>query len=203
MSYRSDGTAERNPDSIVARYFEQLADRGQGRLTVQSNADESYRGILELAGRVDADALVDLASVYRRGEAKPRYSNSLNDAGAWNNPPALRQHLKTERTRPWTDTESSGFVATQLRLHEYSRSLDGEWPSRLAAIEAQARPLLTPAAGARLGPPRPSAAAARSRSTTTSRNQKPPASGTSAPDTGRGGPQHRPEGPERRRGHGK
>ncbi|WP_236576756.1 hypothetical protein [Streptomyces sp. HF10] len=68
-------------------------------------------------------------------------------------------------------------MTTQLRLHEVSRGLGGEWPSRLAAIEAQARPLLAPAAAARLGPARISTAAARSRSTTGRRTPgpKPPA----------------------------
>lgn len=66
---------------IVKRYFEQLADRGQGRLTVQANADESFKAILDLADRVDRGCLVDLAGVYRRGERKPRYSNSLDDNG--------------------------------------------------------------------------------------------------------------------------
>jgi hypothetical protein len=188
---------------IVARYFEQLADRGQGRLTVQSNADESYQGILELARRVDAAALVDLASVYRRGEAKPRYSNSLDETGAWSSPPGLHQSLKTERSRPWTEAESNAFVATQLRLREFSRDLGGEWPSRLAAIEAQARPLLTTAAGARLGPTRPSAAAARSRSATTSRGPKPTASGTSTSDGGQAAARHRPDGPEQQRRRGR
>ncbi|MFF6888931.1 zeta toxin family protein [Streptomyces sp. NPDC012421] len=47
---------------IVDRYFEQLADRGQGRLTVQANADESFDGILDLADRVDRGALIDLES---------------------------------------------------------------------------------------------------------------------------------------------
>ncbi|MFB7739822.1 hypothetical protein ACFC08_36915 [Streptomyces sp. NPDC056112] len=183
---------------IVARYFEQLADRGQGRLTVQANADESYRGILDLTDRIDADALVDLASVYRRGEAKPRYSNTLDSSGTWTSPPALRQNLEAERTRPWTDAESDGFVTTQLRLRDTSRDLGGEWPSRLAAIEAQARPLLTPAAGARLGPPRPSSAAARSRSATT--RKKPPAPGASAPGADRTGPRHGTDGPEQHRG---
>ncbi|MFE9468636.1 zeta toxin family protein [Streptomyces virginiae] len=61
---------------IVSRYFEQLADRGQGRLTVQSNADESYRSILDLADSLDDSAVVHLASIYRRGESKPRYSNT-------------------------------------------------------------------------------------------------------------------------------
>ncbi|MFD5588828.1 zeta toxin family protein [Streptomyces sp. NPDC127063] len=182
---------------IVNRYFEQLADRGQGRLTVQANADESYQGILELADRVDQGALVDLASVYRRGESKPRYSNTLDSAGTWASPPALRQAVQTERDRPWTAAESDGFVATQLRLREASRELGGEWPGRLAAIEKQAQPLLTPSAGAQLGPVRPSAAAARSRSTTRSK----PAPGSSphqGPD--RTGPRHGPDSPEQRRG---
>ncbi|WP_345116489.1 zeta toxin family protein, partial [Streptomyces drozdowiczii] len=48
---------------IVNRYFEQLADRGQGRLTVEANADESFAGILHLADRVARGALVALASV--------------------------------------------------------------------------------------------------------------------------------------------
>ncbi|MER6158764.1 zeta toxin family protein [Streptomyces sp. NPDC001868] len=172
---------------IVNRYFEQLADRGQGRLTVQSNADESYAGILELADRVDRGALADLVSVYRRGESKPRYSNSLDDTGHWTGPPDLRRALATERARPWTPVESDSFVTTQLRLRETARTLGPEWPGRLTRIEDQARPLLTPTAAAQLPPtatspspptapsaspsasaspsPSPSAAAARSRST--------------------------------------
>jgi adenylate kinase family enzyme len=179
---------------IVARYFEQLADRGQGRLTVQANADESYRGILQLADRVDADALVDLVGVYRRGETKPRYSNIVNDVGSWAAPAALRGNLETERNRPWTEIESDGFVTTQLRLREASRGLGGEWPARLAAIEEQARPLLTPVAAARLGPARPSTAVARLRSTTLS---EPPAPGTPAPGTHPSPPR---QGPEQRHG---
>ncbi|MGW6869491.1 zeta toxin family protein [Streptomyces sp. NPDC054901] len=63
---------------IVNRYFEQLADRGQGRLTVQSNADESYRGILDLADHLDDLATVSLAGIYRRGESAPRFSNVVD-----------------------------------------------------------------------------------------------------------------------------
>ncbi|MFE7843134.1 zeta toxin family protein [Streptomyces sp. NPDC057474] len=137
---------------IVNRYVEQLADRGQGRLTVQSNADESYAGILELADRVDRGALADLASVYRRGESKPRYSNSLDDTGSWTAPPDLRRALATERARPWTPAESDSFVTTQLRLRETARTLGPEWPGRLTRIEDQARPLLTPTAATQLAP---------------------------------------------------
>ncbi|MFE6632414.1 zeta toxin family protein [Streptomyces rochei] len=182
---------------IVARYFQQLADRGQGRLTVQANADESYRGILELADLVDRGVLVDLASVYRRGESKPRYSNAPDATGAWSQLPALRQAMEEERARPWTAAESDAFVATQLQLREASRDLGPEWPARLARIEEQARPLLTPAAGARLGPVRPSSVAARSRSTTRS---KPPSAGPAAPGADRSAPRQGPEGPEQRQG---
>ncbi|MFD9633684.1 zeta toxin family protein [Streptomyces violascens] len=138
---------------IVARYFEQLADRGQGRLTVQTNADESYRGILDLADRVDQRALADLVSIYRRGESEPRYSNSLDTTGSWQAAPELREHLEAERARLWTAAESEGFVTTQLRLREASRPLGAEWPARLARIEQEAAPLLAPAEAQRLAPP--------------------------------------------------
>ncbi|WP_331725692.1 zeta toxin family protein (plasmid) [Streptomyces xanthophaeus] len=131
---------------IVSRYFEQLADRGQGRLTVQSNADESYRGILALADSVDEGALANTASIYRRGESKPRYSNTVAASGDWTSPPALADALEAERTRPWTAAESEAFVATQLRLREASRDMGPEWYERLTRIEQQAMPLLGPAA---------------------------------------------------------
>ncbi|MGI5484986.1 zeta toxin family protein [Streptomyces lavendofoliae] len=187
---------------IVNRYFEQLADRGQGRLTVQANADESYSGILDLADRVDRGALVDLASVYRRGESKPRYSNSLDAAGAWESPPQLRQALETERSRPWTATESDGFVAAQMRLREASRGHGAEWPTRLARIEQQARPLMTPAAAQRLGGTGPSTAAARSRSTTRTTKKSAPGSTPAAGSPGRSAPRQNPQGPEPGKGRG-
>jgi hypothetical protein len=186
---------------IINRYCEQLADRGQGRLTVQANPDESYQGILEFADRVDSRALVDLASIYRRGESKPRYSNTVDASGSWTSPPALRQALEDERSRPWTEAESTGFVTTQLRLREAARGLTSEWPDRLARIEREAAPLLQPVDARRLAPTRPSTSAARSRSTTVSK--KPDRSGPAAgPGTagGRSSPQYRPEGPEAGRG---
>ncbi|MFJ8162136.1 zeta toxin family protein [Streptomyces sp. NPDC096136] len=140
---------------IVHRYVEQLADRGQGRLTVQANADESYDGILELADRVDSRGLLDLAVVYRHGEARPRYSNTTDASGTWTGPPALSRALRNERTRPWTRAESAGFTATQLHLRETARTLGPEWPDRLAGIERQAAPLLHPTDARRLAPARP------------------------------------------------
>ncbi|MDX3830999.1 zeta toxin family protein [Streptomyces europaeiscabiei] len=170
---------------IVNRYYEQLTDRGQGRLTVQSNADESYAGILELADRVDRGTLADLASVYRRGESKPRYSNSLDGTGNWTGPPELRQALAAERVRPWTAAESDSFVTTQLRLRETARALGPEWPGRLTRIEDQARPLLTPTAAAQLTQP-PAPAAAAQQATTTApaaASQQTPTGTPTAPPT--------------------
>uniref|UniRef100_A0AAU2JYS6 UDP-N-acetylglucosamine kinase n=1 Tax=Streptomyces sp. NBC_00049 TaxID=2903617 RepID=A0AAU2JYS6_9ACTN len=186
---------------IVNRYLEQLADRGQGRLTVQSNADESYRGILDLADRLDDSAPVHLVSIYRRGETKPRYSNTTDRSGDWANPPNLRQALEAERAQPWTTAESETFVATQLRLRKACHGLGPEWPERLARIEQQAAPLLTPAAARQLAPVRPSPAAARSRSTTVRR--RPPDGPGAAPGTqpDRSAPRHgSEEGPDHRRG---
>ncbi|AZM93736.1 zeta toxin family protein [Streptomyces sp. W1SF4] len=122
---------------IAARYAEQLADRGQGRLTVQANADESYRGVLDLADRIDAGGLVDLATVYRHGESSPRYSNTSSEA-TWTVPPSLRRAIEAERNRPWTAAESTAFVAAQQRLREALGGLGPEWPERLARIEQQA-----------------------------------------------------------------
>lgn len=190
---------------IVNRYFEQLADRGQGRLTVQANADESYLGILALADLTEQSVLVDQVSVYRRGESQPRYLNTRTEQGAWDRPTGLRLALETERDRPLAPSESSAFVTTQLHLRQVSASLNAShWPDRLARIEQHALPLLTPADRQRLvdaqrlaASARPSSAAARSRSTTV--RQSPPKRG---PDAGaKQQPPPRPEGPEA--GHGR
>ncbi|MER7512205.1 zeta toxin family protein [Streptomyces lavendulae] len=187
---------------IVNRYFEQLADRGQGRLTVQSNADESYRGILDLADRLDDSAVVTMASIYRRGESKPRYSNTVD--GDWVSLPALADALQAERTRPWTTAESEAFVATQLRLRETSRGLGPQWADRLARIEQAAAPLLTAEAAQRLNPQRPSAAAARSRSTTVRRRPPERSSGPALrPEVQGPAPHQLPEDPHRSRGRGR
>ena len=133
---------------IVNRYLEQLQDRGQGRLTVQANADESYAGILDLADRVDHGRLADQVAVYRRGEEKPRYLNALNAQGQWQSPPELRQRVQQERERPWTKQETAGFVATQQRLRTEMPRIGPEWSARLTRIEEQAAPLVT-ASGAK------------------------------------------------------
>jgi energy-coupling factor transporter ATP-binding protein EcfA2 len=124
---------------IVSRYHEQVVDRGHGRLTVQANADRAYKGILELADIVDDEMLADEVGVFRRGEAVPRYSNSLNTAGQWQTMPALRAAIESERARAWTAEETADFMRTQAKLrHE----LGSEWTQRLDVILMQAEPLI-------------------------------------------------------------
>lgn len=205
---------------IINRYFEQLADRGQGRLTVQANADESYLGILALAELVDRSAqaeldhsalvelvqrgaLADLVTLYRRGESQPRYSNSLDSSGRWVDPPALRQALDAERARTWTAQESDAFVTTQLRLWQISGGLGPDWQARLIRIEQQAAPLMPPEAVHRLAAARAAATAAATFRTSPAhrRDHSPSPSSASDPQAGpqRPAPQRGPDGPERGR----
>lgn len=147
---------------IVYRYHEQVQERGQGRLTVQANADQSYSGILDLAERVDNGCLVDQAAVFRRGQAEPSYSNALDGTGQWQAPPAFRAAIEAERGRPWTQTETADFVAAQTKLRA---GLGPEWTSRLDRIENLAKPLMTPDGVKALADARRSAAANASSTT--------------------------------------
>lgn len=124
---------------IVARYHEQVKDRGRGRLTVKKNADQSYEGILNLASRVDEDRLADQVGVYRRGEGQPRYANALDEGGQWRNPPALRGAIEGERIRPWTETEATDFLRLQGRLR---KEMGPEWGTAFGRIEQLASPLI-------------------------------------------------------------
>lgn len=101
---------------IANRYYEQVQDRGSGRLTVQRNADASYTGILDLADLIDELRLVDCVAVYRRGEGEPRHSNSLDVGGRWEQKPALRAWISAERDRPWTAEETADFRKVHGKL---------------------------------------------------------------------------------------
>ncbi|MFI9311131.1 zeta toxin family protein [Streptomyces triculaminicus] len=136
-------SAAMSNQGIISRYFEQVRDRGQGRLTVQANADQSYTGILDLADRIDADRLAHETGVYRRGEGTPRYSNALDAAGQWAQPPAMRAAIETERGRPWTNQECMDFLTAHQELRQ---GLGVEWTERLDVVLDQARPLMSPPA---------------------------------------------------------
>ncbi|MFD8638330.1 zeta toxin family protein [Streptomyces sp. NPDC059533] len=197
------GVSKAESDQGIAnRYFEQLADRGQGRLTVQANANESFHGILDLADLIDRGRLVHLAGVYRRGESKPRHTNSSDDNGERGAPPRLRDGVEVERARPLSAAESSGFADTQLRLRAAGMRLGGEWPDRLARIEQSTIPILKPVDVQRLGlPVRPSAASARAHSTAAAPMPDQPGRGpVQGTDSKARPPQRRTDGPDASRG---
>jgi hypothetical protein len=120
---------------IVNRYHEQVKDRGSGRLTVQRNADESYRGIIDLAQLVDDGRLADRVGVFRRGEVEARYRNALDSNGQWEQPPELPAAIVRERNRPWTVRESAEFLQVQGKLHT---EMGPEWSERLDYIDGLA-----------------------------------------------------------------
>jgi UDP-N-acetylglucosamine kinase len=124
---------------IVHRFYEQVRDRGAGRLTVPANAAASYVGILGGAQLVDEHHLADVVAVYRRGEADPRYRNELSETGQWAAPPGLRAAIETERARPLSAAEAEAFQATHAMLRA---ALGPEWATELDAIADLALPLL-------------------------------------------------------------
>ncbi|MFI6209135.1 zeta toxin family protein [Streptomyces sp. NPDC051041] len=152
---------------ILDRYYEQVRDRGQGRLTVPEKAAASYTGIAVSCEVIVREGLVDYAAVYRRGESIPRYAADAAELAR--DPLALRQALERERNRPWTPHESQDFLAVQQKLRN---GLPAGFGAQLDRIDALARPLLAPQPSTS---PRVSAAAARSRSATTAK--RPPQAG--------------------------
>ncbi|MGV9815896.1 hypothetical protein ACWDTQ_28800 [Streptomyces cellulosae] len=89
-------------------------------------------------------------------------------------------------------------ITDQLGPHEWSNEETAAYEAAIEAVNGAVgaySAVITPAAGARLGPARPSSAAARSRSTT---HVKPPTSGTPSTGPDRIAPRHGPEADQRR-----
>lgn len=177
---------------ILNRYYEQVRDRGQGRLTVPEKAAASYTGIADSCEVIVREGLVDYAAIYRRGESTPRYA--ADAAQLAREPLALRQALEEERNRPWRPQESQDFLAVQKKLRD---GLPADFRPQLDRIDALARPLLAAQAP---GGPRVSTAAARSRSSTA---KQPLRTDTSSGLANSTGPRHQPDGPEQHRGRAK
>lgn len=127
---------------ILNRYYKQVKENGQGRLTVPEKAAAAYTGIPRLASLIESEGLAHHVTVYRRGEAKPRYANALTDpAGARAAPSEFAQAIETERTRPWTPGETLDFLVVQDKLRD---KMSPEFSTQLDRVDALARPLLHP-----------------------------------------------------------
>jgi len=101
---------------ILQRYQDERDAVGYGRLLPTAIHDATYTGVLDTADRVDELRLADAVSVYRRGGGQPLYANQLTDHGQWQQPPATRSAMETERGRPWTGEETTRFRAAAESL---------------------------------------------------------------------------------------
>lgn len=125
---------------IVHRYHDQVQQLGHGRLTARSNHDASYRGVMAGAEAIDRGRIVDVATVYRRGNIQLAV-NYLDSDGQWHWPNrSIAQTLDAERRRAWTPDEIQAFAATIRRL---AAEMGPEWHDELRDITSLAIPLAT------------------------------------------------------------
>ena len=122
---------------IVHRYHDQVQQLGHGRLTAQSNHDASYYGVITAARAIDQDRIVDVATVYRRGNHQLT-TNHLTEDGSWRWPDrSIARTIDIERNRQWTVEETQGFTATLAKL---GREMGPAWHAELSTIGKLALP---------------------------------------------------------------
>ena len=93
---------------VVERYEQQKAHAGAGRMTPKEVHDTATSGVLASVEKIESEKLADRVRVDRRG-AEEIYSNSLvgpETTKDWSKPPAARQAIEDERSRPLTLAES-------------------------------------------------------------------------------------------------
>jgi UDP-N-acetylglucosamine kinase len=120
---------------ILHRYHDQVQQLGHGRLTARSNHDASYTGVIQAARAIDQERLVDVATVYRRGNVQLGI-NYLTGPGQWRWPDvSIAQLVDAERHRPWSTDEVKAFVGTVGQL---AGEMGPQWHPELRDISAQA-----------------------------------------------------------------
>ncbi|GAA2710214.1 zeta toxin family protein [Micromonospora olivasterospora] len=122
---------------IIHRYHDQVQKLGYGRLTARDNHDASYQGVRRAAETIDRDRIVDVATVYRRGNQQ-LHTNHLDGASAWRWPAGTAAAIDAERQRPWTPEETKAFAATVKQLFD---EMGPEWHEELRDIVRLAAPL--------------------------------------------------------------
>ncbi|MDJ0344245.1 zeta toxin family protein [Streptomyces sp. H10-C2] len=126
---------------ILNRYWEQVKDRGQGRLTLPEKSEASFVGIPVLAETIDAELLAHYEAVYRRGEAKPGFANAQTESGQWRDTPGFAAAIEQARNHPLSPAETWDFLTVQDKLR---REMPQEFRAQLDRIDELARPLLHP-----------------------------------------------------------
>ncbi len=124
---------------VLNRYYEQVQERGHGRLSVPEKVEAAYTGMLAYADIVDAERSANAVTVYRRGESTPRYFNQLDESGQWEHRPTFRQALDEARNHSLTAKETAEFLRIQDKLKAV---MSADFRSQLDTISQQAAPLL-------------------------------------------------------------
>ncbi|MFC3997084.1 zeta toxin family protein [Nocardiopsis sediminis] len=113
---------------------------------IGSSADRSYEDVEEIAALIDRDHLADRVRLFRRGEAAPRYENTLGSSGRWSTAPALHEALVSGR-ETWTEGDITDFLTKQNSMKnqrdpEVKAALGPDWPDRLADLDSRAEPAI-------------------------------------------------------------
>ncbi|SOD67452.1 Zeta toxin [Streptomyces zhaozhouensis] len=152
---------------VFNRYFEQVQERGSGRLPVPEKMERSFQGILVVAEKIDELKLAEQTVVQRRGPSAPTYANTRGADGEWKEAPNFRGAIERERNRPLSNTEEADFLRTQSKLRQ---GMGTQWNTALSRIEDLALPILShkgQQAVEKMRSDQQRAAAAHIRSTTT------------------------------------
>lgn len=123
---------------ILARYEQQVAASGSGRLTETSNHDASYAGVSRALQQIDVDRIVDRVSVWRRGN-ELLYANHLTTEGQWAHSARAVAALEAERSRPFTPEQTGQFLRD---LRWLAASHSPAVRAQLPSVQALARPLI-------------------------------------------------------------
>ncbi len=122
---------------VLDRYQSQVNAKGSGRLPSTDKQRLAFAGVAEVAAMVEAEGLVDVVSVWRRGNVN-LYFNRLDD-GVWDRTPGAVQVLGDERGRLRTVAETTDFLRTHARLVQ---TMGPRFHGQLDDVLAQVRPLL-------------------------------------------------------------
>jgi len=129
---------------VLARYEQQKADSGAGRMTPKEIHDSAAVGVLDTVERIQRDGLADRIRVDRRG-ADQIYSATLKRDGTWEaaQPEAnARRAIEAERNAPWTakqwDAHIAGYDRIDALLHRHGRKATAQDFQQITNLRATA-----------------------------------------------------------------
>lgn len=136
---------------ILARYEQQVAASGHGRLTEATNHDAAYTGVQQAAEEIDRDRIVDIVTIWSRGNHLV-FANQLAADGTWSGPAAAAAALASARARPFDDEQTRQYVSDMRQLLSTTSSAV---LAQLEEVQALAQAHLPSSTGERGGRERP------------------------------------------------